>query len=310
METGRMLNGILALAAILFVVGSPLAAFDQPVVNLGLTSFVDGGPPAGPGFYYAGYLQYYSANKLDNHPLDQNAGLDVWSYVNQFLYQSDQELFLGGKWGVDVILPIVSINSDSSNAFITETSTNAGDLLVGPYLQWDPIMGKNGPVFMHRVELQMLLPTGRYKNSKALNPGSNFFSFNPYWSGTWFIKPRWTASTRIHYLWNDENEDPWILSGARDTQAGQAWHANFATAYEIVPKKVRAGINGYYFRQLSASKTNGLKQTAREQVLGIGPGAVMHFGPNNHLFANLYFESNAKNRPEGTRGVLRYVHHF
>ncbi|MFC1652163.1 transporter [Planctomycetota bacterium] len=315
MISHRLLRNLLSLLVVLTCISLPAQAFDQPVVNLGLTSFVDGGPPAGPGFYYAGYLQYYSADRLVDHPLDQTANLDVLSYANQFLYQSDQPLLFGGKWGVDVILPIVNLNSDSTSVLITETPTGLGDLLVGPYLQWDPIMGENGPVFMHRVELQMILPTGKYDQNKALNPGSNFFSFNPYWSGTWFIMPRWTASCRIHYLWNDKNKDPWTVGGLDKTQAGQAWHMNFASAYEVVEKKIRVGINGYYFRQITDSKnttTAGVTTSATgyEQVLGVGPGAVFHFGQDNHLFCNLYFENNASYRPDGTRGILRWVHHF
>ena len=57
------LLGACVLLALVMV--TPIGAYVQPLpqVNLGLTSFVDGGPPAGPGFYYTGYLHYYTADK-------------------------------------------------------------------------------------------------------------------------------------------------------------------------------------------------------------------------------------------------------
>jgi anthranilate 1,2-dioxygenase (deaminating, decarboxylating) large subunit len=302
----------LLLLTIGLLFATPLCAFDQPSVNIGFTSFVDGGPPAGPGFYYSAYLQYYTADELVDHPnpAAQTTSVDAWVLLNQFIYQS-KESVLGAKWGMNVILPVIDIDSSNSSAVPTN-GTGLGDVWVGPYLQWDPIMGDKGPIFMQRVEFQMIFPSGQYDHNKALNPGSNFFSFDPYWSGTWFIMPRWTASARVHYLWNDKNNDPYTgLPGQPiSTQAGQAGHANFASAYEVVEKKLRVGINGYYFRQFSDSKVNGGNVSGYEQVLGVGPGLVAHFGQDTHLFGNIYFESNVKNRPKGERYILRMVHHF
>ncbi|MBR9985025.1 MAG: transporter [Desulfosarcina sp.] len=306
----------LLTALMFFAVTTSAVAYDLPSVNLGFTSFLDGGPPAGPGFYISQYVQYYSADQLngqDGNDLEiPGTDIDAWISLTQFLYQSDTELLLGGKWGLDVIVPYVSINADYDFGGPEANGAGFGDVLVGPYLQWDPIMGKNGPVFMHRIELQMIFPTGKYDANKELNPGSNFFSFNPYWSGTLFITPRWTVSTRLHYLWNAENDDPNRGFGAAsDTQAGQAIHANFASAYEVIPKMLRVGVNGYYLKQISDTKVNGNSvPDRREQVLGIGPGALFSFSQESHLFFNLYFESSAENRPEGTRSVLRFVYHF
>lgn len=295
--------------------------YDLPPLNLGYTSYVDGAPPAGPGWYFQQYLQFYNNGKLkdgngDNlllptTPTDlDSVELDVTSAISQLTYQSDKELLLGGKWGMNVMLPIAGFDLDDNLALSTN-STGLGDLLVGPFLQWDPVIGEKGPVFIHRVEFQMTFPTGKYDDDKAINPGSNFFSFNPYWAGTLFLSPKWTASWRLHYLWNAKNDDPFIGFGADDVQAGQAVHVNFASAYEVLPKQLRLGINGYYLKQITDTEFNGADVSGRrEQVLGLGPGLVYHLSQHTHFFLNTYFESKVKNRPKGSRLNFRIVHHF
>ena len=306
----KNLRIVLSVLITLTLFSGSAFAYLQPNVNLGFTSFLDGGPPAGPGHYISEYLQFYSADKLADGP-PGDGEVDAWILMNQYIYQSDQPVLFGGKWGLNVMLPIVSLDVDSP--YLTDNGTGLGDLLVGPYIQWDPIMGEKGPLMLNRIELQTIFPTGDYDESKNLNQGSNHFSFNPYWAATVFLGPKATVSWRLHYLWNDENDE--FTAGDQipfkvDLEPGEAVHANFTAAYEVMPKQLRLGINGYWFDQISETKVNGVDADNDEKVFAIGPGMVYHFSQDSHLFVNAYFESGAENRPEGDRYNLRFVHHF
>jgi len=306
-----MKNLCIVLSALitLTLFSGPAFAYLQPNVNLGFTSFLDGGPPAGPGHYLSEYLQFYSADELADGPPGE---VDAWILMNQYIYQSDQPVLFGGKWGLNFMLPIVSLDMDSP--FLNDNGTGLGDLLVGPYIQWDPIMGEKGPLMLNRIELQTIWPTGDYDKDKNLNQGSNHFSFNPYWAATVFLGPKATLSWRLHYLWNGKNDD-FSFGGALpsdvDLEPGDAVHANFSAAYEVLPKQLRLGLNGYWFDQISDTKVDGDKdKSLEEKVFAVGPGAVWHFSQDTHLFVNAYFETDAESRPEGERYNLRFVHHF
>ncbi|WP_132249241.1 SphA family protein [Methylobacterium segetis] len=312
----RARRAALALAA---AVGfaAPAQAYDLPNLNLGFTSFLDGAPPSGPGWYPTQYLQVYSAERLTDNR-GASLGLpreNVTAFVSltQLLYVSPIKIG-SGALGIDIIVPAIIDSSadDGLGGAVLKARQGIGDLLIGPFIQFDPIMGEKGPLFIGRIEAQMILPTGRYDRTAAINPGSNFFSFNPYVAGTLFLTPDWTVSARFHYLWNAENDRPNVGFGPATltTRAGQALHANFASEFSVT-KELKLGVNGYWLQQISDTLANGVAVPGRrERVFALGPGALYAINKDNFLFFNAYYEFGAQNRPEGQRYTMRWVGHF
>lgn len=315
MKSNVMKRSFLASSVMLMSVA--VHAYDLPTVNLGMTSFLDGGLPAGTGWYSQTYFQNYDSSKLMNNqgnklPLPKT-NLKYQVIVEQISYMSNIRVGEKAALGLNFLLPFVSKMdmNDGLNHAAIKAQGGFSDMMIGPFIQFDPIMGENGPKFVQRIELQVNLPTGKYSRDKNINPSNNAVSINPYWAATYWFNPKWTASTRLHYLYNFKNNDPNYTFGHADNiQAGQAFHANFATEYAVTPQ-LRLGINGYWLKQITDTKVDGEQQKgSREQVWAIGPGAMYSFSQNDHFVANAYFEQNAKNRPEGTRVQVRYIHHF
>lgn len=303
----RLVCGVMLLAASSFA-----RAYDLPPVNLGATSFLDVAPSP-PGFYLLQYLQQYHANKFKDVngktiPLP-SPEINVTLGITQLIYGPDQD-FLGGKLGIQAFLPEVSPHTSYSipNGGPEAGESGLGDLVIGPFLTWGPLMGGK---FFTRIELTNVLPTGEYDRNREINPGSNVWSFNPFWAGTYFFTPELSASVRAHYLWNSKNNDPNRSFGAaHDVRPGQAYHINFDAEYAFTPR-LRLGFNGYWLKSTTDTEVDGRAVNGRrEQVLGLGVGGVYSFSPKNNLFFNYYNESKAENRTEGQRYNLRYVHSF
>jgi len=293
--------GLICVVALVFF-AVPTQAYDEPAVNLGFTNFIDGASP-GPGWYLTEYLQFYSADDLkdddgDDLPLDNE--VDAIINLNQLIYQSNIT-FLGGNPGIDFILPIVDLDVDSDLG-LTNNDTGFGDILIGPFIQWGPHMVFDRPYF-HRFEFQVTAPTGKYNDRYTLNPGSNVWTINPYYSFTYFITPKLTASLRSHFLWSSENDDT-------DIQAGEAIHFNYAMAYAVTDV-LRLGVAGYYLKQLDESELDDSDiSDSEEEVFAIGPGLVWHILPDLIFMGAVNFEAEAKNRPEGVRSTLRLIWKF
>ena len=306
--------------------GPPPPTVSQPSgINLGGTSFYDGfaGPP---GLSHLTYLKFSSASSIRGNSGKENRAFDdpqisVVTLINQLSYYSPETIGGGAHLGWSLLLPIVSLDGDfgDNGVKLKDNAMGMGDLTLGPQVQFDPIVDAHGrPAFVQRLALDVTLPTGKYDAHKDLNPGSNFYSINPYWAATWMPAPRWELSWRLQYLYNFKNKDPASSSAQfyegqplRDTQAGQAAWSNFSVSYEVIPK-LSLGIAGYYFRQFSDDKANGSRLSdSREKVLGVGPGAFWKISDAQGFWLNTYKETGVENRSKNDYALqVRYAHQF
>lgn len=280
----------------------PAGAYNQPPLNLGLTNVLD--QPPGPGLYFFEYIQTYEATTFNDSNGDEipplaDEKVDLLLSFNQLIWVSEARV-LGGNFGIDLIQPLVVINT--KNKGLTANPSHFGDPIVGPFIQW---FGHRlfGMPYLHRFELDVVLPLGSYNSDYLLNPGSNIYTVEPYYAFTLFFTPRLSTSWRIHYTYNGENDDT-------DRKPGQAFHFNYSLEYEVV-KDFRVAVAGYYLKQLTEDEVSGVKQSdTKEEVFAIGP--AFFWSPPGKLTIGLKtaVETGAKNRPEGTRTTLRFIWKF
>ncbi|MGZ8460828.1 MAG: SphA family protein, partial [Candidatus Deferrimicrobiaceae bacterium] len=176
---------VVLLFAVFFagISGTPALAFDQPLLNFGLTNVLDGAVP-GPGTYFFEYVQIYQSGEFKNQDGNDIPGSPRVGFVlsmNQLAHISKTTI-LGGNIGITFLLPIGSLTAGGTfgpgGPPISANPGPIGDAIVGPFIQWFPHKLLGRP-FLHRFELDFIVPTGHYDKKYTINPGANLWTIEP-----------------------------------------------------------------------------------------------------------------------------------
>jgi len=277
-------------------------------INLGFSSFLDGGPVRPePGWYFQGAFQYYNAHKfLDGCGKIVGTPSPHFNYtqgVVTALYQSKAE-FLYAHGGISLNLPFVpTIHLDKNAVGITESGAGICDFILGFFLQFKPIYFNNRPILVQRLQFETIFPTGKFKPAFLINPGNGCYSIDVYWAGTLFLAPRWAASWRMYYYWNAKIKSIQV-------QEGPKYVINYSTEFEVI-KNLWIGAAGYFEQQLKDTALRNVPvPQSKERIFAIGPGALYSPTKDLHFWANIYFEKLARNRPQGISAIFRFLYHF
>lgn len=160
-----------------------------PGMNLGQTSFLDG--KALPGTLFQQFVNIYEADDFmdangHRRPLDNR--LRTLLATSHFAHISQHQLF-GAYYGAEILVPVLLADPDFEPH--AGSANGLGNLIVSPFiLQW-PQTELFGRPYWQRLNLAFQLPTGRYDRHRAINPGSNHWSFNPHYALTWEFAEGW-----------------------------------------------------------------------------------------------------------------------
>jgi hypothetical protein len=300
----RTVSTALISVAILMFSISASGQVSLPPVNLGNTSFQDG--IAFPGWLLEELPIFHHATKWKDSNGADIAGTNSANSLTSLTHIAfiSQHRIFGGFYAAELFLPIanVHLNTIFGPTYRTE---GVGDLTVGPImLQWNDAKLFGRP-FFQRADLDIVVPTGQYSGRRPVNIGNNLVSVNPNYAFTVVATNKLEFSGRLHYLWNGENNSPFVGLGASSIQPGQALHQNFASSYAVY-RGLRIGLNGYALEQITDHRMNGGPlPNSRESVFAIGPGSEITFKKTWFLYLDSYFETFARNRPQGATYVVR-----
>ena len=297
----RPLLCCLRALCLLAATGLCSAQVQLPTVNLGDTNFEDAF--GGPGWLLQEFPEADVASELkDSHgkTIPGSNRVTAYSTTTHVAFVSKKRV-LGGWLSGEVLQPLVDLDVQLANGTSSRVRAFA-DLEVGAGLQWAPKKIGEG-VLVHRVVLDVGLPTGKYSDRRPVNIGNHFAVVNPYYAVT-YERKKVEFSTRLHYLWNSTNNEPFVGFGIRNMQPGQAFHVNYATSYELW-KNFRLGFNGYWLQQLTDHQISGISvPNSRERTVGLGPG--IQLGGGTLLFRlNGYIETDVHNRPSEIKVTFR-----
>ncbi len=216
---------------------------------------------------------------------------------------------LGGntfQWGVFVPVGSVAINSTISTNFgshsLSDSTTSLGDSTLLGSLYW-----KKGDIH-YKVTESVFVPTGGYTMHNLSNVGRNYWGFDTTFTMTYLdMKSGVEVSLAPGIMFNTKNE-------ATDYQSGTEFHVEFAINKHYFKEHYAIGLQGYYYRQISADSGSGARLGSfNGQAFGIGP-AILWTPPAGKgrvsVVAKWLFDLNHENRLHGNYGQFIVAYKF
>jgi hypothetical protein len=292
--------------------------------------------PTAAGHYGTVNVIYYDATKLKDNNGDAlvstaTAGTNVipvnvdfkqtqLNLLLRYVYVSEHELF-GAKLGVTAALPIthrkrhialtpnfpvalptparnaVNANLIAQEAFNNGSDDGFSDLEVSPVMTWE---SENTKIAFSPT---VILPTGQYDKSAALNAGQgDFYTFRPAVTLAYVSENGIQAGVRVLYGVNTKNKATNVKTGS--------FYSIEPIVFKEVTSKLNVGLSAFVIDQLGKdSGPNVPSHGNKLRLYGAGVSASYRT-PVGPVELKLNQEFNGKNTREGYTVTLRFAKTF
>lgn len=240
-----------------------------------MASFIDE-LPGKEGFAYLNGFTYYNGSiggsrqlKFGGNIVAQVDGT-IYADTSILLYETPWKI-LGGQYAAAVAIPyvwmdvtaMVQLGSRLPPGIRSDAANGIGDIELFPLmLGWT-----NGDI-KFGGQLGIYAPTGEFEPRKLADLGKNFWTFEPGVNLSWLSSKIGTEVTLFAaFDFNTRNDET-------DYRSGDVFHLD-ATLAEHLPLGrgfIGAGVNGFYYQQITGDSGSGAKLGDLEsQTMGVGP---------------------------------------
>jgi hypothetical protein len=262
---------------------------------VGVDSLAPGMLPPKKGVYWYHYTVFYDADRTNDasgkaRPVTPFS-LNLIGSAERLLVVTDHKL-LGGSVIGQVILPYAHLNLRAGTAHGEDFAF--GDASVGAFVLWN--RGK----LHYWLGAVQYAPTGSYRPDRFVNIGRNYWATTLQGGISYFPIPKFDVGVKTYLGFNATNK-------ATQYKTGKEAIVEYMAGYRFSPA-VRAGVQGYYYDQISDDRKNGRTFALGNQgrAFAIGPAIGVSVG-RTLVATKLQKELMAENRPRGTRVWLQWM---
>lgn len=265
------------------------------------TNFSGAMLPEGANFLL--YYQHYAADRVRDNSGGDNARFayfrtqaDVLALRLSYVWPGLR--LAGAKVETRVVLPIPALDvtlgiarpAPLGTLDRSGTASGIGDATLAPVL-----LGWHGPTVHQMAGFELIVPTGAYSVAESVNPGRNTWQAAALYGVSW-LPAGWEASARLRYGVNGRNAET-------DYRSGDEFTVEFSGGRKL-GAGWSAGINGYFYRQLSDDEQRGARVNGdgnRGSANAFGPYVAWSLSRQASLIVKFQQESAVRNRAEGQR---------